>query len=114
MGGGAWTYVGKAPCSPSGPSPDGMPSAQFAAGPGSLLLNCEGASSGLARSADGTQVKELWASATGAHVGTVSAPPSAGGATSLAGTGTGAVLLATSAGLFYAPARYRARGRRPR
>jgi hypothetical protein len=104
VGGGAWTYVGKAPCSPNLASTDGVPSAQLAAGPGSLLLNCEGAGSGLFKSTNGTQVKELWASATGATWTRVSAPPTAGGANSLARSGTGAVLLATSAGLFYAPA----------
>jgi hypothetical protein len=100
VGGGGWSFTGRAPCTPDQAMPaDGAPSdAQLAIGPaGTLLLACDGTAVGSQEPA-----KRLWASSNGgASWASVSTPPPAGEAMSLAGT-SAQVLLATTAGIDYA------------
>jgi hypothetical protein len=96
VGGGAWTYAGRAPCAAGGATATGSPlGAQLTVDGSSLLLNCAAAPGG------GAQAKKVYTSATGAHWTLVSRPPPAGTARSLAATPDGQVVLATTAGLDY-------------
>ena len=94
VAGGAWTYAGRAPCAPGTAAATGAPlAAQLALGGSTLVLNC----------ADrGGPPGQLWTSADGATWRQVSVTGGSGTARSLAATNTGAVVLATTAGLFYA------------
>jgi hypothetical protein len=103
VGGGAWTYAGKAPCTPGAAAYSGAPlGAQLTVSNGALLMNC--AVSGGSASGSSAQVKQLWKSSNGARWSKVSQPSAAGHATSLAATGVGQVVLATTAGIDYSPA----------
>ena len=94
VAGGAWTAVGKAPCLPGQAQASGQPAdAQLAAG-SSLLLACDTAS--------GTSYQStIYSSVNGASWKQVAVVPTAGAATSLAGTSTGQFALATTAGIYY-------------
>lgn len=100
VGGGAWSYTGKAPCAPGQAAVSGAPlGAQLTVGAGSrLLLNCATVRPG----GGAQQAKRLWVSTShGASWRQVGQPPAAGRATSLAGTSSGQVVLATTAGIDY-------------
>jgi hypothetical protein len=97
VGGGAWTYAGKAPCAPGVAAYGGAPlGAQLTTGDGELLLNCASGSGSV-------QPKQLWKSPDGSHWTNVSQPPAAGRARALAATSAGQVVLATTAGIDYSP-----------
>jgi hypothetical protein len=97
VGGGAWTYAGKAPCLPGSAAASGAPlGGQLTVANGTLLLNCASGNSS-------AQPKQLWKSAGGASWSKVSQPPATGTATSLASASSGQVVLATSAGIDYSP-----------
>ncbi|MGH3274964.1 MAG: hypothetical protein ACRDNZ_11680, partial [Streptosporangiaceae bacterium] len=71
VGGGAWTYVGKAPCVPGSATPSGSPlDGQLALSGDALLLNCA--------VPGGTQPGQLWESASGARWSKVTGPGSPG------------------------------------
>jgi hypothetical protein len=100
VGGGAWTYTGKAPCAAGAAAYSGAPlGAQLTTGGGDLLLNCATVSG----SGGSAQPKQLWKSPDGAHWSKVSQPPAAGRARSLAATSAGQVVLATTVGIDYSP-----------
>jgi hypothetical protein len=96
VSGGTWSYVGKAPCQPGAAASDGQPlGAQMSAGDGLLLLDC-------ATGAAALQAKQLYESSDGGvRWSPVGRPPTTGTATALAGTSTGQMVLATTAGIDY-------------
>jgi len=99
VGGGAWSYAGKARCPPGAATASGSPlGAQLTVDGSALLLNCAGSSAGTGSAA---QANQLYQSATGAHWTKVSQPPSAGTARSLAATPAGQIVLAGTAGIDY-------------
>jgi hypothetical protein len=92
VGGGAWSYAGKAPCAPGGTAASDAPQGgQLAVGGGVLLLDCP------VPGAAGPG--QLWESADGAQWSKVAAPGGSGEPRSLAATSAGQVLLATTAGI---------------
>jgi hypothetical protein len=105
VGGGAWSYVGKAPCAPGAAAASGSPlGAQLTVGNSRLLLSCASLVISAPPSAAQsrlTQGKQLYQSADGSHWSKVSQPPAAGAATSLASASTGQVVQATTAGIAY-------------
>jgi hypothetical protein len=107
VGGGAWSYAGKAPCAPRAAAASGSPlGAQLTVGNGTLLLNCVNftiAANFSATQSKLTQDKQLYQSADGSHWSKVSQPPAAGTAMSLASANTGQVVQATTAGIAYSP-----------
>ena len=97
VGGGAWTYAGKAPCAPGTAGASGAPTGgQLAVGGSGLLLRCAGGG--------GSQPGQVWESADGASWTKVSVTGGTGAALSLAATSSGRLVLATTTGLFYAAA----------
>ncbi|HEY1643447.1 MAG TPA: hypothetical protein VGG35_22370 [Streptosporangiaceae bacterium] len=103
-----WTYQGKAPCAPGTATGTGAPlGAQLTIGAdGGLLLNCATVSApggGQVTPDQATQAKQLWRSADGVTWTKVGQPPSQAAARSLAGTSSGQVVLATTAGIDYSP-----------
>jgi hypothetical protein len=101
----SWTYRGKAPCTPGGGTATGTPlGAQLTIGSGGqLLLNCAAAAPGQGQVTpdQATQPKQLWRSADGVTWTKVGQPPRRAAARSLAGTSSGQVVLATTAGIDY-------------
>jgi hypothetical protein len=94
--GGTWTLAGTAPCGPAVAPSTGTPDgALLAANPQQLLLTCP-AQSGVA----GGQAT-TYTSATGARWQRVGSVPVSGTPTSLASAGSGQVVLATTAGLYF-------------
>jgi hypothetical protein len=92
VGGGAWSYAGKAPCAPGGTAASAAPQGgQLAVGAGVLLLDCP------APGAAGPG--QLWESADGAQWDKVAAPGGSGQPRSLAATSAGRVVLATTTGI---------------
>jgi hypothetical protein len=92
VGGGAWSYAGKAPCAPGGTAGSGAPpGGELAVGAGVLLLDCP--ATGVAGPG------QLWESADGAQWDKVAAPGGTGEPRSLAATSAGRVVLATTAGI---------------
>ncbi|HEY3975778.1 MAG TPA: hypothetical protein VGM79_00795 [Streptosporangiaceae bacterium] len=92
VGGGAWSYAGKAPCAPGGTAGSGAPQGgELAVGAGVLLLDCP------APGAAGPG--QLWESADGAQWDKVAAPGGTGEPRSLAATSAGRVVLATTTGI---------------
>lgn len=108
VGGGAWKYLGQAPCQPGAAAPSGAPlGAQLTVSGSMLLLNCVsgGSSGGGGVSGSGSsQPKQLWESADGIKWSKASQPPATGTATSLASGSAGQAVLATTAGIDYSPA----------
>jgi len=100
----SWTYRGKAPCAPGGATATGTPlGAQLTIGSGGeLLLNCATVSApGQVTPDQAAQAKQLWRSADGVSWTRVGQPPRRAAARSLAGTSSGQVVLATTAGIDY-------------
>jgi hypothetical protein len=101
----AWSYTGKAPCSPGAANATGTPSgAQLAVDTSRLLINCTGSGSGARTGAAGSgqQAKQLYVSASdGTTWRSISQPPASGQATSLASASKGQVILATTTGIDY-------------
>ena len=94
VGGGAWTYAGRAPCVPGTAGASGAPTGgQLAVAGRLLVLSCAG---------DGGQAGQLWESADGADWTRVTVTGGTGAARSLAATSASHLVLATTAGLFYA------------
>ncbi len=94
--GGSWTLAGQAPCAPAVAASTGTPDgALLAADSQQLMLTCP-AQPGVA----GDQVA-LYASATGSSWKLIAPVPVSGGPASLAAAGSGQVVLATTAGLYY-------------
>lgn len=101
-----WSYRGKAPCAPGAATATGAPlGAQLTIGSGGeLLLNCAAApGQGQTAPDQASQAKQLWRSADGVTWTRVGSPPSRAAARSLAGTSSGQVVLATTAGIDYSP-----------
>jgi hypothetical protein len=93
VGGGAWTYAGKAPCAPGTAAPGGAPQGgQLAVGGSVLVLSC----------AAGGQPGPVWESVDGAHWTRVTVTGGTGAPRSLAATSASQLVLATTTGLFYA------------
>jgi hypothetical protein len=104
VGGGAWTYVGRAPCATGAASDSGAPlGAQLAVAGTRLLLNCPTGNSSGAPTGASVQPKQLYQSAGGKSWAQISQPPLAGVARSLATTSSAHVVLATTAGIDYSP-----------
>jgi hypothetical protein len=99
-GQGAWQPLITAPagaaCTPGAPQPGGQPAGEMlaATSPSGLVLVCAG------QAAAGSQHKTIYTSAdSGATWRLAGSPPPAGLATSVAGTPSGAIVLATSLGI---------------
>jgi hypothetical protein len=92
VGGGAWSYAGKAPCAPGGSAVSDAPQGgELAASGGVLLLDCPAAGA--------AGPGQLWESQSGAQWSKVAAPGGTGLPRSMAVTSSGRVLLATTAGI---------------
>ncbi len=110
LDGSAWHYVGQAPCTPGYASASGTPlGAQLAIGPdGSVLISCDAGAGGTGPTTKATgsgtpggtsQAKQLWTTDNGTKWTLIGTPPAVGHATSMAGTGDGSIMLATSEGI---------------
>jgi hypothetical protein len=95
VGGGPWSYAGKAPCAPGGIAGSDAPQGgELAAAGGVLLLDCpRGGVPGPG---------QLWESADGAQWDLVAVSGGSGEPTSLAATSSGRILLATTTGIWSA------------
>jgi hypothetical protein len=92
VGGGAWSYAGKAPCAPGGTAAGDAPQGgELAVSGDVLLLDCPAAGA--------AGPGQLWESQDGAQWDKVAAPGGTGQPRSMAATSSGRVLLATTAGI---------------
>jgi hypothetical protein len=96
VGGGAWSYAGKAPCAPGPAAASGAPvGGQLAVAGDALLLNCA--------PPDPARPGQLWESADGAQWSMVTMNPGRllGSARSLAATSAGRMVVATTTSIYY-------------